>query len=57
MLGDSKQKDNRGYNNSFIAYGQYLAEAPFGNMCKLTRNFRGKFSNYAENFGVSTSNS
>ena len=52
MLGDSKQKDNRGNNTDFIAYGDYLADACFGNKCELTKNYRGKFSNYAENFGV-----
>jgi phosphate starvation-inducible protein PhoH len=52
MLGDSKQKDNHGYNTSFITYGNYLSDASFGNKCQLTKNYRGKFSNYAENFGV-----
>lgn len=52
MLGDSKQKDNHGTNTQFIAYGDYLANASFGNKCELTQNYRGKFSNYAENFGV-----
>lgn len=51
-IGDSKQKDNKGSNNDFILYGDYLASAPFGNKCYLTKNFRGKFSQYAENFGV-----
>ena len=50
MLGDSKQKDNKGNNTQFISYGDYLAKAPFGNKCELTKNFRGKFSNYAEMF-------
>ena len=52
MLGDSKQKDNKGNNTEFIKYGEYLAAAPFGNKCELTKNYRGKFSNYAENFGL-----
>jgi predicted ribonuclease YlaK len=52
MLGDSKQKDNRGNNTEFISYGNYLADASFGNKCMLTKNYRGKFSQYAENFGV-----
>jgi phosphate starvation-inducible protein PhoH len=51
-IGDSRQKDNKGSNNDFILYGDYLASAPFGNKCYLTKNFRGKFSQYAENFGV-----
>lgn len=51
-IGDAKQKDNKGSNNDFILYGDYLASAPFGNKCYLTKNFRGKFSQYAENFGV-----
>ena len=51
-IGDSKQKDNKGHNNDFILYGDYLASAPFGNKCYLTKNFRGKCSQYAENFGV-----
>ena len=51
-IGDSKQKDNKGVNNDFILYGDYLASAPFGNKCYLTKNFRGKFSQYAEEFGT-----
>lgn len=52
MIGDSKQKDNPGNNTDFIAYGDYLAGPSFGNKCVLTKNFRGKFSAYAENFSI-----
>lgn len=49
MIGDSRQKDNKGSKNTdFIDYGKYLAKAPFGNECSLTKNFRGKFSQLAE---------
>lgn len=51
-IGDSKQKDNKGSNNDFILFGDYLASASFGNKCYLTKNFRGKFSQYAEEFGT-----
>ena len=50
MIGDSKQKDNRGKNTDFIKYGDYLADSPYGNKCILTKNYRGNFSNYAEMF-------
>lgn len=50
MLGDLMQKDNKGRNNDFIAYGHYLANSCIGNECKLTKNFRGKFSQLAESF-------
>jgi phosphate starvation-inducible protein PhoH len=54
MIGDSKQKDNKGKgrNTEFVAYGNYPTEPSFGNKCQLTKNFRGKFSSYAENFVV-----
>ena len=50
MIGDSKQKDNRGDNVVFVEYGEYLAEPYFGAKCVLTKNFRGEFSRYAEKF-------
>lgn len=50
MIGDSKQKDNRGDNTGFIKYGNYLAEPGFGHKCFLTKNYRGRFSKHAENF-------
>ena len=50
LLGDKEQKDNQGNNEIFIDYGNYLAESSVGNKCVLTRNFRGKFSQLAENF-------
>ena len=48
MLGDRRQKDNKGRNDDFVFYGNYLAHQPFGNSIQLTRNFRGKFSQTAE---------
>ena len=50
MVGDSKQKDNKNANNVFIEYGDYLAKPSFGNKCKLTKDYRGPFSAYAELF-------
>ena len=52
MIGDSQQKDNHGDNTGFIRYGDYLAGPAFGDKCVLTKNFRGKFSAYAENFEI-----
>lgn len=49
LIGDSFQKDNRGYhNNDFVKYGKYLSV--LGNSISLTKNFRGKFSQLAEDF-------
>jgi phosphate starvation-inducible PhoH-like protein len=50
MLGDVKQKDNKGKNNIFIEYGNYLAEYKSAAKCILTKNYRGDFSRYAEQF-------
>ena len=51
MLGDRLQKDNRGnHNKDFVKYGDYLANSSVGNKCYLTKNFRGKFSQLAEDF-------
>lgn len=50
MIGDRKQKDNRGRNDAFLAYGQYLADKDFGCSVQLTHNYRGKFSQAAESF-------
>ena len=51
MLGDRLQKDNKGNHNlDFIEYGDYLASSKIGNKCTLTKNYRGKFSQLAENF-------
>lgn len=51
MIGDRKQRDNRGqHSEDFVRYGDYLSDKPFGNKCFLTRNFRGKFSQAAEDF-------
>ena len=47
---DKVKKDNTGNNETFIEYGNYLAESSVGTKCVLTRNFRGKFSQLAENF-------
>lgn len=51
MIGDVKQKDNRGRNNDFVSYGNYLSDSKLGNKCYLTKNYRGKFSQLAENYG------
>jgi len=50
MIGDSLQRDNRRASTDFVAYGNYLAEKPFGNKVKLTHNYRGIFSQTAEKF-------
>ena len=51
MIGDRKQRDNRGqHSEDFVRYGDYLSDKPFGNKCFLTCNFRGKFSQAAEDF-------
>ena len=51
MLGDSLQKDNKGNKNTdFIDYGNYLCNNSIGNKCELTKNFRGKFSQLAEEY-------
>lgn len=51
MIGDEKQRDNHGqHSEDFVRYGDYLASKSFGNKCKLTKNFRGKFSQAAEDF-------
>lgn len=50
MIGDSLQKDNHGNHNlDFVSYGNYLAEH-IGQKVKLTKNFRGRFSQLAEEF-------
>nr|DAE82954.1 MAG TPA: PhoH-like protein [Caudoviricetes sp.] len=51
MIGDVKQKDNKGRNDDFVRYGDYLANSKLGNKCYLTKNYRGKFSQLAENYG------
>lgn len=50
MIGDRRQKDNKGSNIDFLYYGRYLAR--LSNCCsvRLTRNFRGRFSQAAESF-------
>lgn len=51
MIGDRKQRDNHGqHSEDFVRYGDYLSDKSFGNKCFLTRNFRGKFSQAAEDF-------
>ena len=50
MLGDVHQKDNKGKNDVFVEYGDYLANYKKGKKCYLTKNFRGDFSRYAEQF-------
>ena len=50
MLGDREQKDNKGDNSKFVVYGDYLASSNIGSKCVLTKNYRGKFSQLAENF-------
>ena len=51
LIGDRKQKDNPGQKgDDFVRYGDYLANKSFGNKCYLTKNYRGKFSQAAEDF-------
>ena len=51
LLGDRLQKDNKGnHNQDFVEYGDYLANSSIGNKCYLTKNYRGKFSQLAEEF-------
>lgn len=51
LLGDRLQKDNKGnHNQDFVEYGDYLANSSVGNKCYLTKNYRGKFSQLAEEF-------
>ena len=51
MLGDRLQKDNKGnHNQDFVEYGDYLTNSNIGNKCYLTKNYRGKFSQLAEDF-------
>lgn len=53
MIGDSLQKDNKGHHNvDFVSYGNYLSNMSFGTKCILTKNYRGKFSQAAENFSM-----
>jgi phosphate starvation-inducible protein PhoH len=59
LAGDRNQKDNKnvpvtkkGRMPHFIKYGRYMAIPSFGCICKLTRNFRGDFSQWAENFDI-----
>lgn len=50
LIGDSLQKDNHGNHNlDFVGYGNYLAEH-IGQKVELTKNFRGRFSQLAEEF-------
>ena len=51
LIGDSLQKDNKGiHNRDFVMYGRYLSS--LGKSISLTKNFRGKFSQLAEDFSV-----
>ena len=51
LLGDRLQKDNKGnHNQDFVEYGDYLANSSVGNKCYLIKNYRGKFSQLAEEF-------
>ena len=51
LIGDSLQKDNKGiHNRDFVMYGKYLSS--LGKSTTLTKNFRGKFSQLAEDFAV-----
>ena len=51
LIGDSLQKDNKGiHNRDFVMYGRYLSS--LGKSVSLTKNFRGKFSQLAEDFAV-----
>jgi hypothetical protein len=59
LAGDRKQRDNKnvpvtkkGNMPHFIKYGRYMANPTFGCVCKLTRNYRGEFSQWAENFDI-----
>ena len=50
LIGDSLQKDNHGNHNlDFVGYGNYLAEH-IGQKVELTKHFRGRFSQLAEEF-------
>lgn len=50
LIGDSVQKDNRGNHNlDFVRYGNYLADK-IGMRVMLSKNFRGRFSQLAEEF-------
>lgn len=49
-IGDGKQKDQKHASKDFRAYCDFLAASSFGNKCKLTHNYRGKFSKLAESF-------
>lgn len=50
LIGDSLQKDNHGNHNlDFVRYGNYLADH-IGQKVELTKNFRGQFSQLAEDF-------
>ena len=50
-IGDNKQKDTTGKNTDFIGYNTYLANSNIGNQCNLVKNYRGKFSQLAEEYG------
>ena len=50
-IGDNKQKDTTGKNTDFIGYNTYLANSNVGNQCNLVKNYRGKFSQLAEEYG------
>lgn len=52
MLGDRLQKDNKGnHSQDFVDYGNYLSNTNIGHKCYLTKNYRGKFSQIAEEYG------
>ena len=49
--GDEKQVDNRHWDtHAFVEYGDYLCAFPWAKKCVLTKNYRGRFSNAAEDF-------
>jgi phosphate starvation-inducible protein PhoH len=50
-IGDNKQKDSAGKNTDFIGYNTYLSSSNIGNKCELVKNYRGKFSQLAEEYG------
>lgn len=51
LIGDSLQNDNRSHRNDFETYCNYMCEPAWGTKVTLTKNYRGKLSKHAENYG------
>ena len=51
LIGDSLQDDNRIHKEDFSNFCDYMCEPSWGTKVTLTRNFRGKLSQRAENYG------